>query len=228
MPSGNLSPKLTINHKQQSTSERKTSIMSFCGKCGQQINEGAKFCAACGTPANTSQSTESLADHGNPAAMPPQTGEAEEQAALNQASGTIDELSKKLGGLNNTADSTASFSKKDIEDNKVMALLSYLGILVAIPILAAKNSPFARFHANQGLILCIAWIGWAIFDSVITAMLWALLWKGMGLWSIYSLCGTLLSMVYIVFTVLAVIGIINVLNGKAKELPLIGKFKILK
>ena len=32
----------------------------------------------------------------------------------------------------------------------------------------------------------------------------------------------------IVITVLAVIGIINALNGKAKELPIIGKFKILK
>ena len=33
-----------------------------------------------------------------------------------------------------------------------MAILAYFGILVLIPILAAKDSKFARFHANQGLL----------------------------------------------------------------------------
>ena len=40
--------------------------------------------------------------------------------------------------------------------------------------------------------------------------------------------GTVLNLVYIVFTVLAVIGIINALNGRAKELPIIGKYRLLK
>ena len=63
--------------------------------------------------------------------------------------------------------------KKDIEDNKVMAALSYVGILCLVPLLAAKTSKFAQFHAKQGLVLFvvdvvvsfIAWIplvGWAI------------------------------------------------------------------
>jgi len=32
--------------------------------------------------------------------------------------------------------------KKDAEDNKIMGILAYLGILVLVPILAAKESPF--------------------------------------------------------------------------------------
>ena len=40
--------------------------------------------------------------------------------------------------------------------NKVMAILSYFGILVLIPIFAAKDDAFARYHANQGLVLLIA------------------------------------------------------------------------
>jgi len=24
--------------------------MAFCGKCGQQVNEGVRFCPACGSP----------------------------------------------------------------------------------------------------------------------------------------------------------------------------------
>lgn len=39
---------------------------------------------------------------------------------------------------------------------------------------------------------------------------------------------TLFSLLGIVFLVLAIIGIINAANGKAKELPVIGKYRILK
>jgi uncharacterized membrane protein len=168
--------------------------------------DNVKFCPACGSPA--------------PAA-------ANEQPARSSQPAN-DELSDKFSNLNNTADTTAEFGKADIEQNKVMAILAYLGILVLVPIFAAKESPFARYHANQGLILCIAMIAWAIVDGILTAILRAVLWSGLGLWSIYSLCGTILNLVYIVFTVLAVIGILNAVNGKAKELPFIGKFKLLK
>jgi uncharacterized membrane protein len=126
------------------------------------------------------------------------------------------------------ADATAGFGKADAEQNKVMAILAYLGILVLVPIFAAKESPFARFHANQGLILFIAFIGWGIVDGILTALLRAILWSGLGLWSLYSLGSSVLNLVYLAFTVLAVIGILNAVNGKAKELPFIGKYKLLK
>jgi uncharacterized membrane protein len=132
----------------------------------------------------------------------------------------------KLSKLNDTADTTAQFDPKDIEQNKVMALLSYLGILVLVPLLAAKESRFARFHAGQGLNLLIALVAWEIVHHVLMAVFRAILLP--DAWRVYSLIGTLLSLVYIVFTILAIIGIINALNGKAKELPLIGKYKLLK
>ena len=127
--------------------------MAFCGKCGQQVNEGVRFCPACGSP---------------------------------------------------------------------------MQIVAAEPNRQQTPPPVQPFHANQGLLLCIAMFGWIIADSVLTALLRAILWRGLGLWSIYSLCGTVLNLVYIVFTVLAVIGIINALNGRAKELPIIGKYRLLK
>lgn len=141
---------------------------------------------------------------------------------------TTDTLGNRLENLNNTADMTDQFDKADVEQNKVMAILAYFGILVLVPILAAKDSKFARFHSNQGLILCIAMFAWIIADTVQTAVLRAILWRGLGLWDIYSLCGTILNLVYILFTVLAIIGIINVVNGRAKELPFIGKYHLLK
>ena len=118
------------------------------------------------------------------------------------------DLSEKFNELNNTADTTSEYDAQDIEKNKVMAVLAY--ILFFIPLLAAKDSKFARFHTNQGLVLFIG----GILSSVIAAI------PIIG-WIIAPIAG-------LVITVLAVIGIINALNGRAKELPVIGKFKILK
>ncbi len=56
------------------------------------------------------------------------------------------------------------FDEKDIAENKYVAMLSYLGILCLVPLLVKKESPFAQFHARQGLVIAIAWvIGWVFF-----------------------------------------------------------------
>ena len=52
-----------------------------------------------------------------------------------------------------TDDTTNQFSSEDIRQNKGFAVLSYIGLLVLIPIFGASRSPFARFHANQGVVL---------------------------------------------------------------------------
>lgn len=162
--------------------------MAFCKNCGTKIEEGVKFCASCGTP------TEAPAH--------------EEQAQQAAPEGAKSDLSAKVANLNNTADTTEEYDKNDIESSKVMAALAY--IIFFIPLLAAKDSKFARFHANQGLVLFLG----GLISSVV-AVIPILGW----------IIAPLLS---IAITVLAVIGIINAANGKAKELPLIGKFKILK
>lgn len=118
------------------------------------------------------------------------------------------DLSEKFNEFNNTADTTAEYDAQDIEKNKVMALLAY--IIFLIPLLAAKDSKFARFHTNQGLVLFLG----GIIASVVAVI------PVIG-WIIAPIAG-------LVITVLAIIGILNALNGRAKELPVIGKFKILK
>lgn len=47
------------------------------------------------------------------------------------------------------------------------------------------------------------------------------------LWTLQLILAQVLNLVNIVFLVYAILGIINVANGKAKELPIIGRFKIL-
>lgn len=119
-----------------------------------------------------------------------------------------------LNDLNNTPDTTSQYDPQDIENNKIMALLSYIGPLFLVPMFAAKDSKFARFHANQGIVLFIA----AIVLNIVSVLLgyipfvgWILAWAMRVIW-----------------WALAVLGIVNALNGKAKQLPLIGGITILK
>jgi uncharacterized membrane protein len=86
---------------------------------------------------------------------------------------------------------------KDINENKLWALLGYLGILCLIPLLAKKDSKFAHFHAKQGLILLIGeffvWIplfGWLL--GILIFILW-------------------------------IMGIVSVFSGKMKPLPIVGE-----
>lgn len=199
--------------------------MAFCGNCGNKVEDNVKFCPSCGYEMQQAQPEQQQVENIVPVLEPAPQPEPTAEEKLQQATTAVDNFAQKLG---NTADSTAQFSKEDIEQNKVMSVLAYFGFLVIVPIVAAKNSPFARFHSNQGLVLFLGMIAWIIADSIASAILRAILWKGLGLWSIYSLCTTVLDICYLVFTILAIIGIINALNGRAKDLPLIGKFRILK
>ena len=168
--------------------------MTFCSKCGAQLNDGEKFCPSCGTPV---------------------VCEIKEDANPTQSAQT--DFSQKIADLNNTTDTTAEYDAQDIQNNKIMGILAYLSWLVLIPLFAAKDSKFARFHCNQGIVLAVAEIIAVIVLSIL---------DGLPLigW-IFSIAGSLLGLVCLLF---AVLGIINAANGKAKELPIIGKFKILK
>ena len=183
--------------------------MAFCGKCGTQMNDGVKFCPGCGAPNET-------AAPAAPATPVQEAPPVQQNPAPQQA-----DFSAKMAALNNTADTTAEFDKADIDQNKGMAILAYFGPLVLIPILAAKNSKFARYHSNQGLVLLIAAVIYGIAYGILSTIIYAISWR---LGFIVSIIG----LVSILFSVLAIIGIINAVNGRAKELPVIGKFKILK
>ena len=162
--------------------------MAFCEKCGAQIDETTNVCTGCGVAAG---------------------GDKFDQA--------VNSVTDKFNKFNDTADTTSDFDQNDIKQNKLMAGLSYFGILVLIPIFAAKNSKFARFHANQGLILTIISWGMSIISMVIGEI------PVIGF--IFSILSGIVS---IVTLVLFVIGLINVIQGKAKELPIVGKYRILK
>ena len=128
----------------------------------------------------------------------------------NEKKNGVQETLDKVGDqFKNAADNTAEYDQADINANKVMAVLAYIGILVLIPLFAAKDSKFARFHTNQGLLLFIV----AIIASAVSRI------HGIGF------IGAIIGFITFIF---AIIGIVYAAQGKAKELPFIGKYKILK
>ena len=164
----------------------------FCSKCGQSLPEGAKFCPHCG---------------------------AAPDAAPQGNAGT--DFEKQVAAFTDTADTTDAFAAEDIAQNKGMAVLSYFSILVLIPLFAAKGSKFARFHANQGLVLFVTEVVWSAVTGVLGRILRAIS-------PFLGFVTAILGIVNLLFLALAIIGIVNAANGRAKELPLIGKIRFLQ
>ena len=110
----------------------------------------------------------------------------------------------------------------EAQDNKVIFILAYLGILFFLPLVSTPNSKVGRFHANQGLVLLLASIAGGIVVSILSAIFLAISWR---LWVIPSL----LSWVWwLAIAALAIIGMMNANKGLQKPLPIIGKFTIIK
>ena len=112
-------------------------------------------------------------------------------------------------GYNHGFESSDNFDPRDIEDNKVLAVLCYFGPLLLIPLLTRPYSQYVKYHANQGILLLLLYIATGAV-GVIPLLGWAVAALG-GLFS----------------TVLLILGVIYCLNGQAKPLPIIGKYTIL-
>ena len=97
-----------------------------------------------------------------------------------------------------------------MKNNKLMAAISYIWILFLVPLFAAKDDAFARFHANQGLVLFLAGIALGIIGII----------PFVG--PIVAGIGGLVTFVFMI------LGIINALKGEMKPLPLIGGIEIIK
>lgn len=100
----------------------------------------------------------------------------------------------------------AAEKKSDDQHRKLMGVLAYMGPLVIIPYLVAREDSFVKFHIEQGLVLFI-----------ISLLVWfasSLTWFLMPIWAIVNF----------VILVLAFIGILNVLKDEKKEIPFVGHY----
>ena len=110
-------------------------------------------------------------------------------------------------------------SEQDVSSNRVFGILSYIGILWLVGLLAAKDSVYAKFHANQGLVLFLGEIALNVVFGVLTVILSKLNLGIVGM--LLQPAVNLLPIAYMVF------GIVFASKGKAKELPFIGQIHLL-
>lgn len=169
--------------------------MKYCTGCGAQLEETAKFCSVCGQKAQVQTQAQS---------------ETQAPPTQNSDGGFQGKIDNAVNAFKETANTTADYAPEDIASNKVMAVLAYLGILFIVPLVAAPNSPYAKFHANQGLLLFLLEIAAGVL-AIIPFVGW-----------IATAIGTVASIVFFI------LGIVNAVKGQAKELPIIGKYRIIK
>lgn len=91
---------------------------------------------------------------------------------------------------------------KDAEENKSIAVLSYIFFLFVIPLFLKKESKFCQFHGKQGLVLFIV----AVLGSLVY-------WIPFIGWALG-----------ILIVALAVLGIYQAWQGNYWEMPVIGQF----
>lgn len=186
----------------------------FCKSCGTVIPDGANNCPSCGAaviPENTGANT----------VPPPPAGN-------NAGSGSNYNYQQNTAGNSGQAflgkDHTAEFDPADINENKMACGFVYLAITFFIPLVACPNSRFGKFHANQGLIFLISCIALSIV-CIILLNLGAIPFVGFMfriLSGIVSAVGSLAEIGMLIY------GMVNTFSGKAVELPLIGRFTIIK
>jgi len=133
--------------------------------------------------------------------------------------------------LNNTTDYTPQCDPRDAAENKVMGILAYIPLLFLIPLFAKKDSVYARFHTNQGILANLALLALLVVNTVFGLIIGMIF--GIGGVSALIIIGSVLCWIVgiastAVFLYFMIIGIINVANNKYKELPIIGSLRVLK
>lgn len=187
-----------------------------CPKCKKEIKKTDKFCSNCGTDLTKKKTKK------------------KKETKVNQ-----DEIFNKIGDnlekILDTEDTSKEYTKKDIDDNKGLALLAYLGPLALVPYLYNKGSKYVKYHANQGMNLLVVWICYAIVAGLLYMVKFTKSCEHyMG--GIITNCVKVtpwwirfpVDIVGLILFALSVIGLFYALTGVAKKLPLVDKVNIFK
>lgn len=100
---------------------------------------------------------------------------------------------------------TPQASQEDIQTNKWIAIVAY--IVFFVPLLAAKDSRYALYHANQGLLLLLTTIAANVVLGLIPLI---------GVW--------LIPLANLGLLALIVVGVLHAAYGLMRPLPVIGTF----
>lgn len=114
-----------------------------------------------------------------------------------------------------------SMDERDNRNEKLVAAMAYLGILVVVPFFMERKTQFVRYHLGQGATLFAVEILYGILYQLLAVTVLMVSWR---LFIIVRILGYMA----LAFPVFMVIGIIHVVNGQEKELPVIGKIRLFR
>ena len=184
-------------------------------KCNAEVKAKDKFCSACG---------ESLGKE-----------KKKKESNINQ-----DEIFNKIGDnlekILDTEDTSKEYTKKDIEDNKGLAILSYIGPLALIPYFKGKDSKYVKYHAVQGMNLLIVWVVFTIFAAILSMIKITKSCDHSPIFGVVTNCVKVtpwwikfpIDIIGLCLLIISILGVVYALLGKAKKLPLIDKVNIIK
>lgn len=96
------------------------------------------------------------------------------------------------------------------DQDKIMLILGYLGILALIPYITVKDSEYVRWHARQGLALSVVYVAWSLASFII-----------MFIPVVRYLLFVMWPVVMIGTVVIAIMGIVRALHGRRWAIPLV-------
>jgi uncharacterized membrane protein len=109
--------------------------------------------------------------------------------------------------------------QEDADQHRMVGVLSYLGFLCFLPLVMAKDSPYAKYHANQGFVLFLLEIAICIFLYIVALILTMLP-------GFLGFLNAVFGLLYLGPLILTILGIVNAAAGKCVPLPVIGVIKI--
>ena len=158
--------------------------MPFCTNCGAEVAANTRFCSNCG------------------AALAADQARTETPKYEYKTNANSEPWEQPVYTAQPVGDA-------DSQQNKLLCVLCYFGILLLIPLLTQPNSKYCRFHSNQGLVMMLLSIA-------------------LGIVAIIPILGWIAAFVGGIFVFVCwILGIVNTVNGRMKPLPIIGKIDIL-
>ena len=170
--------------------------MAFCGKCGGELLEGARFCNTCGSSVAT------------PAPVPAALAAAPEPGAVTSAPAAAG-----TGMTSNVAGLLAY----------VFGFITGIVFLVLEPY---NKDKFVRFHAFQSIFFNVVMIGFWIVWTILSMIMWAIGFRilGYAIGSLISTVMSLVSLVvFLGILVYWVFLMYKAYNNEKYMIPYIGK-----
>ena len=122
-------------------------------------------------------------------------------------------------------DTSSGFDLADLDSpEKWTFILAYLWILFFMPLAVCPESKVGRFHANQGLLMLIFSAAVSVAAGIIGGLTWIPL-LGHLFKVVAGFIGSAGALVHLAAFIYQTV---NILNKKAVELPIIGKYRLIK